>query len=118
MPAHLGPRSAAVLDFIRTEVTAGMGIPSPRRIGCYMGWKGKQSGRDALLRLAAAGYLSITIVDLPRGRWRYAYVLRDPSDAGVPERELEVAECDLKSQKFPSGDPNAKSPGRLAAPGL
>lgn len=74
---HLGPRPAAVLDFIRTEVVAGKGIPQPARIGQYMGWKGTQSGRDALIRLSAAGYLRMEMVTLPNGRWNYAYSLAE-----------------------------------------
>ncbi len=74
---HLRPRSAAVLDFIRTEVAAGMGIPAPGRIGQYMGWKGSQSGRDALIRLAAAGYLRMEMVTLSGGRWAYAFSLAE-----------------------------------------
>ena len=75
----LRPRSAAVLEFVRTEVAAGMGIPQPGRIGQYMGWKGSQSGRDALIRLAAAGYLRMEVVTLSGGRWNYAFSLPDDS---------------------------------------
>ncbi len=68
--------SLAVLNFIRAEVAAGRGIPGGTQIAAHMGWLNANSGRDALMRLAARGYLDIES-RRPSGRgWRYVYKLR------------------------------------------
>lgn len=60
----LRPKHAKVWEFIQAEIAAGRPIPTAARITDHMGWSiGKgphpryQSAKDALIRLAASGYL-------------------------------------------------------------
>lgn len=72
------PRVGAmkVLEFIQDEIAAGRPFPSAVFIASRFGWK-EPSARDALMRLAAGGLLSVARRE-PYGRgWRYVYKLPD-----------------------------------------
>lgn len=79
---HLRPRSAAAFAFIRGVVEREGRMPTAREIANHMGWKNANSGRDVLIRLAAAGWLEMETRDYiaangGRDGWRYTYKLAD-----------------------------------------
>lgn len=82
---------AGVLAFIKAEIAAGRPMPTREQIAEHFGWS-RQSAVDALLALAAAGYLR-TVDRRPSGRgWSYTFELvedADESAVAVPRRMRE-----------------------------
>ncbi len=74
-------RQRQVLDFIRTELSAGREFPSPAAIAFEIGWRGDTCAREALQALSGFGHLSRRNV---RGRWVYALPPASPSPAAPP----------------------------------
>jgi hypothetical protein len=58
---------AAVLEFVRTEIGAGRGIPDAEAVARRFGWL-VSSARDALRGLAADGHLRVAGREPPRGK--------------------------------------------------
>lgn len=82
---------AGVLAFIKSEIASGRPMPTREQIADHFGWT-RQSAVDALLALAAAGYLR-TVSRRPSGRgWSYTFELveeADESAVAVPRRNRE-----------------------------
>jgi hypothetical protein len=94
---------AAVLEFVRAEVGAGRGVPDARTVARRFGWL-VGSGRDALVGLAAAGYLRITRREPPRGKHVY-----ELTEAGAHARSKVCATCNTR-RPLASFWPLAESP--------
>lgn len=52
------PQQQKVLDYVLAETGKGRSFPGLPEICRYMGWKNRQSARDVLVALAAAGHIT------------------------------------------------------------
>lgn len=72
---YVPPQLAKVLLFVEQEVRDGRSFPSSRAIRDYMGWLHDRASCDALMSLAAKGYVRIK-ARMPSGRgFRYEWEL-------------------------------------------